>query len=109
MVPTRKIYCKLIKKGQLIYLPPGYAHAVYTLEKSIVIGGNLLHLSSIKDVCLEFNRDMAFVHQNPCKREVCRCKPGASIDRLPELVYWLGCLIERGQVSADDYQKQQMS
>ena len=36
-------------------------------------------------------------------------QPGASIDRLPELVYWLGCLIERGQVSADDYQKQQIS
>uniref|UniRef100_A0AC35TLB0 JmjC domain-containing protein n=1 Tax=Rhabditophanes sp. KR3021 TaxID=114890 RepID=A0AC35TLB0_9BILA len=43
-----------VTRGQILYLPPGYIHAVLTVKDSVVYGGNFLSDVGVEDQCRMF-------------------------------------------------------
>ena len=61
--------------GELAYLPPGCAHAVYTSKSCMTLSGNFFHVNTICEVATSWTYDFIGGHPKECKRDICYHDP----------------------------------
>ena len=104
--PRWPIFRRIVKSSELVWVPPGWAHAVYTTKASMVLSGNLLVYDSLIEACAEYNRTLDSLHNNiVCSQPVCTCAPDFWFEDLPELVLQYTChlLHSRSTTMTDNF------